>query len=871
MRRTRSIVALVTALIITRFEAPAARATTFVMMDEATLVHSSAAVVVGTVTAIETGTNTDGGLHTYVHVWPQRVLKGALGAEEVVLREPGGRDGAREERVFGAPEFHVGERCLLFLSRNADGTLQTNSLAMGKFGVQRNEAGRSIAVREFGPGADVLLPASGELVQAPRHRERFLSLLRRVRDLTRTDRARRTAARPLTAVPAELQSLPTHVEDAYTLLGSPPGRWFEPDSGQPVTYLVDSTGDATLGFPVSQALVDAALAQWTNTSAWNLTLEDGGTTAPGPFSQCDTNRLVFNDPASELPDPSNCGGTLALGGYCMNSQAEVVNGTKFVRIVAGKITFNNGFSSCQLWTQCNVAEVATHELGHTIGLGHSSDANATMNAYAHFDGRCAQIETDDIAGVTFIYPTSLTPFPTLTTTRAASVTTTPTSTATPSFTAIPSYTPSRTATATLTSTATRVPSATRTGTPTATRAPSTTPTATSTTTRIPSATPSRTPTSTGVPSATPTVTLTQTPVPSATPTSTRTDTPSPASTVTPSPTWSATPTATLAPSTTPTPSPASFGISGRVTYYSNGLPVGSVTVNPHGPAAPPVQTDATGWYDLTGLQGASWSIQPTKTGDFGPAINVLDAVAILETITGKRTLNATQLLACDVSGDGTVDINDAILVLRYAVGQITRFPVAEICDSDWGFVPEPQSSEPEEIQPPRVGDNTCQAGAINFDPLIASANAQNFSAVLFGDCSGNWAPASGGSATGLRPITGQVRVGSARTTAKSSQLRAPIYIDVRQPFHALTVELRYDPTAVKPGGIRLAPSAAGALVLSDVDNGGTARFSLVSLQPITGGTIGTLEFEWLGKRHAGVSVVYAAVDGDGVTQNADIR
>lgn len=809
--RTHSIFALVSTLLILPLSAPAARASTFVMMDEPTLVHSSAAVIVGTVTAIETGGSAAGGLHTYVHIWPERVLKGDVGAGEVVLREPGGRDGEREERVFGAPDFQLGERCLLFLSRNPDGTLQTNSLAMGKFGVRSEATGQTIAVRDFGPGASVLLPASGKVVEAPRHCERFLPLLRRVRDLARVDR-RATTARPLTAVPPELQSLPTHVEGDYTFLGSPPGRWFEPDSGQAVGYLVDSTGDATLGFAASQAVVDAALAQWTSTSAWNLVLQDEGTTAPGPFSQCNINRLVFNDPSHELTDPSNCGGTLALGGYCSGPDTKVVHGTTFVRIMTGKLTFNNGFGSCALWTPCNLAEVATHELGHTIGLGHSTDANATMNAYAHFDGRCAQIEADDIAGVSFIYPGGLTPFPTATATQAPSPTPTPTSTATP----------------------------------------------------LPSATPTRTPTATRVPSLTPTATFTTTRIPSATPISTRTRTPTSAPTRTPtrSATWTATLTQTATPSPTPTPSAAAFAVSGQVTYYSNGLPVGAVTVHPHGPPAPPGQTDTLGWYNLAGLQAATWSIEPAKMGDFGSAVDIMDAIAILEVITGQRTLNATELLACDVSGDGTLDISDAILVLRYAVGQITRFPVAQICDSDWGFVPEPESSEPEEVQPPRIGNNTCQVGSINFNPLIASAHAQNFSAVLFGDCSGSWRPSLEGSATALRSITGQVRVGSARAVARSRRLRAPIYVNVAQPFRALTLVLRYDPTALKPAEFRLAPSAAGALVLSDLGEAGTARFSLVSTQAITGGAIGTLEFERLGTRHAAATVAYAAVGGE---------
>src|SRR6185369_8400045 len=69
------------------------------------------------------------------------------------------------------------------------------------------------------------------------------------------------------------------------------------------------------------------------------------------------------------------------------------------------------------------SEVLTHELGHAIGLAHSTDPTATMYAYAHFDGRGASLTPDDVAGVTFIYPDTGVPFVT--------PTPTPTPTATP--------------------------------------------------------------------------------------------------------------------------------------------------------------------------------------------------------------------------------------------------------------------------------------------------------------------------------------------------------------------------------------------------------------------------------------------------------
>lgn len=455
-----------------------AHATTFVPMDEATLVETSDVVLTGTVLRIETGAPDErGALYTYIHVAPDRVLKGHIARATVVLREPGGQYGETVEWLHGTPTFWVGERVLVFLARNPDGTLQTNNLGLGKFAVGVNLAGEATAERDLGEGAMIFEPSSGRLEEARPEVQRLLPMLKRVRRLARRDSTSR-GVRTLELEPPELATTPTEVHERYTFLGDPPSRWFEPDSGASVGFKVDAAGDSKLGFAASAAAVDAALAAWTDVANASLTLVDAGTTT-GTFAGCDSNhRVLFNDPYNEVsPDPSGCSGVLAIGGYCRSGETKVVNGKTFYRITTGKVMFNNGWGSCSGWTQCNVAEVATHEIGHAIGMGHSADGTATMAAYAHFDGRCAGLRNDDIAGVTFIYPmtgSSPTPTPTMPPTATRTRTPTPTGTATRTPTAVFTSTPTRTATRTPTDTATVAP--TPTWTPTETPVPTATPT-----------------------------------------------------------------------------------------------------------------------------------------------------------------------------------------------------------------------------------------------------------------------------------------------------------------------------------------------------------------------------------------------------------
>ena len=393
--------------------APAALATTVVPVADADLVSTATAIVIADVKAIESRWDpATRRIFTVITLDVRDSLKGEIPLGPLTIRQLGGRVAGMQAWVEGSPEFTVGERVLVFLSRNADGTLRVAHLYQGKFSIQSDaQTGASHAVRAPGRHVHVLGRGAAAMERRP-----LADFLRDIR--LHVGRGPRGTAAHSQVPPASASGQVTEVQSSFVFLDVP-ARWFEPDSGVAISMHVN--GSEPLAPTSGLGQVRDGFAAWNAVTGSRLRYTDGGSTDARGFTFDGVSTISFGDPLGQLDPSTNCSGTLGFGGYFRDdTQTRVVNGQTFSRILEGDVVFNDGWAGCGFYeTYANLAEVATHELGHVLGLGHSTNPDATMYAFAHFDGRGAALRDDDRAGVRFAYPA-----PTLTVQRTGSGTVT---------------------------------------------------------------------------------------------------------------------------------------------------------------------------------------------------------------------------------------------------------------------------------------------------------------------------------------------------------------------------------------------------------------------------------------------------------------
>ncbi|HEX2694682.1 MAG TPA: CARDB domain-containing protein, partial [Acidobacteriota bacterium] len=383
-------------------------ATTVAPLSDRRLYARADLVVHGIVVSSRTGEDAASRPETVTAIRPLRVLKGDL-AGDLVLRQLGGTlpDG-RFFQLWGRPEYRVGREVVVFAIARPEGDYQTAELLLGKFEVQKDEQGVAFAVPslaiETPAGVTVVRPLRRKLEFsdedpgeapdpfAPRELSAFLSTL-----APAPGPAPSAAVSPQGKLEAVVH--PEFSRDIRPLWDNIGSLW-RYSNGAAAVWTLDGTANVT-GGGVAEAT--AAAATWNDepNSTINYTIGSGGA------------NFIHLDALSSPCGWTTCmsgGGVIGCGGPS-GGGVHSWRGETYSTISGGEVWLRS-YCSIDLWDSITTQSVLTHELGHTLGLGHSDqgasphdicrgDENlATMRSYAQHR---TTLGTDDSDSVRWLY------------------------------------------------------------------------------------------------------------------------------------------------------------------------------------------------------------------------------------------------------------------------------------------------------------------------------------------------------------------------------------------------------------------------------------------------------------------------------------
>jgi len=170
---------------------------------------------------------------------------------------------------------------------------------------------------------------------------------------------------------------------------------------------MQASGQPGLGAAETAASFSAALSSWTSDPTSSITYTYAGTaqSSGGLNTPDNINAILFDDPNGDIAGTFDCagGGIVAMSGPFFYMALRADRGVPYHETFEANIVTHDG-------TQCffqdnpkGAEEIFAHELGHTLGFGHTSDRGALMFAKAHNDGRGARLQTDERVGASKVY------------------------------------------------------------------------------------------------------------------------------------------------------------------------------------------------------------------------------------------------------------------------------------------------------------------------------------------------------------------------------------------------------------------------------------------------------------------------------------
>jgi len=295
-----------------------------------------------------------------------------------------------------------------------------------------------------------------------------------------------------------------------------------------------------------------------------------------------------------------------------------------------------------------------------------------------------------------------------------------------------------------------------------------------------------------------------------------------------------------------------FSLSGSVKYFPDNRAVPGAELELVGVGAQSATSDVGGAFSFATVQTGAYTLTPDKE-DQVVDITAYDASLILQTVAGTRTLTTNQRLAADVNRDGAVTSMDASYVLEKSVGLLTGlFPGA---GRSWVFTPAERT----------------------YSMLNGNLAAQDFTAILLGDVSGNWDGVEGGGGEGeggegegeppvaltLPNVLGQAG-GTVAVPLQIARGDAEVY--------ALDLRLSYDASQLALLGVTAGAAADGVAWAANTSQPGTIRIGMASGSALSqNGDLLNLSFQVTGNlaTPAAVSFQTASIDEGAVAAVLD--